>query len=100
MVEGLAAFAGQSYLSPAEVSSLRRALEVAVANSAPHIDSLVEALGFTEFELDSVFARGDKTPYEALWEGAKQSELNDNAFIRPSLLYARNLWRKYPSSKL
>jgi acyl-CoA oxidase len=100
MVEGLAAFAGQAYLSQADVSSLQRAHEAAIARAAPHIDRLVEALGFTEYELDSAFARGDKTPYEALWQTAKESELNDNAFIRPSLLYARNLWRKFPSSKL
>ncbi|KIW25048.1 uncharacterized protein PV07_10721 [Cladophialophora immunda] len=101
MIEGLAAFAGESYLSAAHVSGLRAAYQDAIAAFATaHADAVVAAFGFTEYELNSVFARADQTPYEGLLDVAKQSELTDNVFIRPTLLKARSLWKKYERAKI
>jgi hypothetical protein len=95
MLEGLEAFVGGEYLSRQDILSLRTAHRAAIFSFSGHVDSIVDALGFTEAELNSVFALKDKTPYQALWEIAQHSELSDNRFIRPTLLNARNLWKKY-----
>ncbi|KIY00219.1 uncharacterized protein Z520_03904 [Fonsecaea multimorphosa CBS 102226] len=100
MVEGLAAFAGEAYLSATQVASLRAAYQDAIAKFASHADTLVAAFGFTEFELGSVFARSSENPYEGLLDVAKQSELTDNTIVRPTLLKARNLWKKYERAKI
>lgn len=101
MIEGLAAFVGHDYLSSNDISNLRRAHETAISRFAgAHVDAVVDALGFTEYELNSVFARSDQTPYEGLLEVAKQSEMTDNTFIRPAMLEARNLWKKYGRAKI
>lgn len=95
MLEGLVAFAGSDYLSSSDVSSLRFAHDTAISTFAKHVDAVIEAFGFTQYELNSVFAQSDQTPYEGLLKEAKQSELTDNAFIRPTLLQARSLWKKH-----
>ncbi|KIW96393.1 uncharacterized protein Z519_03462 [Cladophialophora bantiana CBS 173.52] len=100
MVEGLAAFAGEEYLSAEHVASLRLAYQHAISDFATHAHALVEAFGFTEYELNSVFAQSGQTPYEGLLDVAKQSELTDNVFIRPTLLRARSLWKKYGRAKI
>ncbi|OAP58010.1 hypothetical protein AYL99_07100 [Fonsecaea erecta] len=100
MVDGLAAFAGEAYLSADHVASLRAANQLAIATFAKHADTVVHAFGFTEFELNSVFARSSQTPYEGLLEVAQQSELTDNVFVRPTLLRARSLWKKYGRAKI
>ncbi len=102
MIEGLVAFVGTDYVSGADVARLRVAHEGAIRTfaAADRVDAVVEALGFTEYELNSVFARSDRDPYEGLLEVARRSELTDNTFIRPTLLEARSLWKKYARSRL
>ncbi|OAL26512.1 hypothetical protein AYO20_10081 [Fonsecaea nubica] len=102
MLEGLSAFAGSPYLTTDDVSSLRAAHTTAIARFATggHADALVAAFGFTEFELNSVFARASETPYEGLLDVARRSDLTDNTFVRPTLLKARSLWKKYERAKL
>lgn len=39
---------------------------------------IIEAYDFIEYEMDSALARADKTQYEALFEGAKLSEMSGN----------------------
>lgn len=99
MLEGLDAFVGSNYLSESDISTLRIAHQTAISSFGQYVDVIVDALGFTESELNSVFARKDQTPYEALWESAKQSELSDNAFIRPILLHARGIWKKHQADR-
>ena len=100
MVEGLAAFAGEDFLSADDVSFLQIAHKNAISEFASHIDVIVEAFGFTEYEVNSVFARADRTPYEGLLNVAKQSALTDNTSVRPLLLEARNLWKRYGRAKI
>lgn len=73
--------------------------QISLFSNHHHVDSFVEALGFTAMELNSAFA-GDQTitPYEALLETARQSELNDNRFIRPAIARARTMWKKYQNN--
>lgn len=99
MIDGLEVFVGSEYLSESDVANLRTAHRAAILSFSNHVKSIVDAFGFTEMELNSVFARKDKTPYEALWEIAQQSDLSDNRTIRPTLLHARSLWKRYPGSK-
>ncbi|KAJ9608524.1 hypothetical protein H2200_007512 [Cladophialophora chaetospira] len=100
IIEGLAAFAGADFLSRENVSDLRVAHKDAISAFSGDLDAVMEAFGFTEYELNSVFARSDQTPYEGLLEVAKKSELTDNTFIRPTLLEARSLWKKYGRAKM
>jgi hypothetical protein len=95
MLDGLDAFTGTDYLSVDDITHLRSAHRASLFAFTSHVTSIVDAFGFTEFELDSVFARKDKTPYEALWDTAQESALTDNNFIRPELLRARSLWKQY-----
>ncbi|OCT53160.1 putative peroxisomal acyl-coenzyme A oxidase 1.2 [Cladophialophora carrionii] len=100
IVENLAAFAGTELLSAEDLANLRLAHKAAISVFAREVERVVEAFGFTEYELNSVFARSSQTPYEGLLEVAKQSELTDNRFIRPTLLEARSLWKKYSRAKI
>ncbi|EXJ63786.1 hypothetical protein A1O7_00121 [Cladophialophora yegresii CBS 114405] len=100
IVENLAAFAGTDLLSAEDLANLRLAHKDAISIFAGNVDRVVDALGFTEYELNSVFARSSQTPYEGLLEVAKQSELTDNRFVRPMLLEARSLWKQYRRAKI
>ncbi|KAK5175464.1 uncharacterized protein LTR77_000603 [Saxophila tyrrhenica] len=67
-----------------------------------HIDGIIEAYGFTEFELDSALARPDKNPYEALFEeGAVRSEMSGNGMshLWPMMVDTRNMWRRIEEEK-
>jgi hypothetical protein len=100
IIESLAAFAGTELLSAEDLANLRLAHKDAISVFTRNVDRVVEAFGFTEYELNSVFARSGQTPYDGLLEVAKQSELTDNHFIRPTLLEARSLWKKYSRAKI
>lgn len=85
-------------LSPAQQRTLRFALDQAVENLAgEHLDEIIAAYGFVEFELDSALARSDKTPYEALFEeGAKRSEMSGNGMshLWPMMVDTRQIWKR------
>ncbi|GES66337.1 hypothetical protein ATEIFO6365_0013030500 [Aspergillus terreus] len=98
ILESLGAFAGTNYLAQEDISSLRDTHRSCIASFSNHVQSIVDALGFTEIELNSAFARESQTPYEALVETARQSEMTDNRFVRPTILQARKLWKKYQGS--
>ncbi|KAL4892054.1 hypothetical protein BDV59DRAFT_57060 [Aspergillus ambiguus] len=98
ILESLGAFAGTSYLTGEDISGLKDAHRSCIGSFSGYVQTIVNALGFTESELNSAFAREDQTPYEALLETAQQSELTDNRFIRPTISRARNIWKKYQGS--
>jgi len=95
MLEGLDAFAGTTYISESDISILREVQGQHISSFTLHVDPIINALGFTEMELNSAFAKDNQTPYEALLETAKQSDMNDNNFIRPDIAKARNMWKQY-----
>lgn len=99
MLEGLDAFAGSCYLSESDISILREVHRRHISSFPAHVDTIIDALGFTEMELNSAFAKDNQTPYEALLETAQQSDMNDNRFIRPAIARARNMWKKYPDNQ-
>ncbi|KAH0827731.1 hypothetical protein FOPE_00185 [Fonsecaea pedrosoi] len=99
MLEGLEAFVGSEYLSEKDIQSLRTAHRDAISSFTQCVDPIIEAFGFTDTELNSVFTRKDRTPYEALWDIAQKSQLSDNSLIRPTILRARSLWRNYQGSR-
>ena len=57
---------------------LKHATSSVIGNlRANHLKTIIDAYGFTEYELDSALARSDVEPYEALFEeGAKRSEMS------------------------
>lgn len=59
-----------------------------------HIDTIVAAYGLTEYELDSALARTNLNPYEALFHGAKNSEMSGEnmSHIWPLIVETTNLW--------
>jgi acyl-CoA oxidase len=65
-------------LSQSQHKSLRLAKSTAIETlKANHLASIIEAYGFTEYEMDSALARSDTEPYEALFqEGAVRSEMS------------------------
>ena len=90
-------------LSQSQWKTLRLAKTAAVDNLASkHLDQIIDAYGFTEFELDSALARSDKEPYEALFEeGAMRSEMSGNGMshLWPMMVDTRQLWRKIEEEK-
>lgn len=90
-------------LSQAQWKSLRLAKNAAVDElAAKYFDRIINAYGFTEFELDSALARSDKEPYEALFEeGAVRSEMSGNGMshLWPMMVDTRQLWRKIEEEK-
>lgn len=90
-------------LTQAQHRSLRRAKSSAIEDMAEnHLDQIIEAYNFTEFELDSALARSDKEPYQALFEeGAVRSEMSGNGMshLWPMMVDTRNIWRKVEEEK-
>lgn len=90
-------------LSQAQWKNLRLAKTAAVDELASkYFDQIINAYGFTEFELDSALARSDKEPYEALFEeGAVRSEMSGNGMshLWPMMVDTRQLWRKVEEEK-
>jgi acyl-CoA oxidase len=54
----------------------------------------IDAYGFTEYEMDSALARADQTPYEALLDGAKASEMNHMQHLWPMMVDTRSIWKQ------
>jgi hypothetical protein len=86
-------------LSSEQREMLRQVESEILLDYAPnHVDEIVKAYGFTQYEMHSALARVDKTPYEALLEGAKKSEMSELDWQRreaiPVILEVTNLWRK------
>ena len=61
--------------------------------ASKHVAKVIDALGFTEYEMESALARADKDPYESLLEGAQKSDLNDMQHLWPMLVETRSLWK-------
>ena len=96
MLDGLDAFAGSDYLTKADIENIRNCYRNSLHELDAHVASFTQAFNFTQTELNSIFTIGDaKAIYEGLWDVARQSSLSDNRFIRPELLKARKLWKKY-----
>ncbi|KMP01882.1 acyl-coenzyme A oxidase 1 [Coccidioides immitis RMSCC 2394] len=79
--------------------TLVSAYDQAIETLAEHSKSIIEAYGFTDFEMDSALARPDMDPYEALWQGARQSEMNNFREIWPLIVDARKIWRRLEEEK-
>jgi acyl-CoA oxidase len=91
---------GEVFVSKTQQEFLREAYADAIEAFAKHTPFFVDGFGFTEYEMDSALARGDKNPYEALFEGAQKSEMNHMQHLRPAIIGARHIWRNLEKSKL
>ena len=81
---------------------LRHAYDTALDSLATrHLADLIEAYGFTDYELDSALARPDQTPYEALLEGAKKSEMSGTGMshLWPMMVDTRQIWKRLQKEK-
>jgi acyl-CoA oxidase len=61
-----------------------------------HMDAIVTTYGLTEYELDSALARSNPTPYEALFEGAKNTEMSGMKMLHlwPVIVDTKHIWKK------
>jgi Acyl-CoA oxidase len=100
MVEGLNTFAGHSFITAEDAAYLRLAQEQAIETFGLHVDTILDAYSFTDYETDSNLCKSDRTPYEAIMDVVRKSPLNDTQFMRPTMISARLLWKKYPSPSL
>jgi acyl-CoA oxidase len=50
--------------------------------------------------MDSALARSDMNPYEALFQGAQKSEMNQMQHLRPLIISARSIWKQVGEAKL
>jgi acyl-CoA oxidase len=84
----------QKYLREAYAESLED-----YANT--HVAQIVDAFGLTEYELDSALAKADQTPYEALLDGAKRSEMSGTGMshLWPMMIETRQIWKKVEEEK-
>jgi acyl-CoA oxidase len=66
-----------------------------------HVASIIDAYGLTEYELDSALAKADQTPYEALLEGAKRSEMSGAGMshLWPLMVDTRQIWKRIEEEK-
>jgi hypothetical protein len=80
------------------LSALRSAYDSALRDFVEqgHAEKLVDSWGLTEYEMDSALARAGESPYEALWKGAKASEMSGNGMkdVRPTIISARGIWKE------
>lgn len=89
-------------LSLTEQKLLREAYAEALDDYATnHVASIIDAYGLTEFELDSALAKADQTPYEALLEGAKRSEMSGAGMshLWPVMVDTRQIWKRIEEEK-
>lgn len=96
---GLETFVGTGFIHEIHVVHLRTALRESISQFAQYVDTIVDALGFTELELNSDLAREGQSPYEALWHTAQQSEMNDDDDVRLKILAARRSSRIHRDSR-
>jgi acyl-CoA oxidase len=61
-----------------------------------YVATIIDAYGLTEYELDSALARSDQTPYEALFEGARKSEMSGRqmSHLWPMMVDTRQTWKR------
>lgn len=90
---------GSYALSADQRQWLKEAYDDAIADITKHADQIVDAFGFTEWEMDSALAKKDQTPYEALLEGAKRSEMNSMQHLWPLIISTRNIWKEVNGRK-
>jgi acyl-CoA oxidase len=84
-------------LNHAQQRSLRTAYDEALEDLANnHTGAIIDAYGLTEYELDSALAKSDQSPYEALLDGAKKSEMSGTkmSHLWPMMVETRQLWEK------
>lgn len=82
-------------LNASQRNLLRSAYDAVIDDfAANHTQFFIEAYGFTEYEMDSALARADQTPYEALLNGAKASEMNQMQHLWPMMVDTRNIWKR------
>lgn len=84
-------------LSGPQNSALRDAYQSALdAFAGAHTAAIIDAYGLTEYEMDSALARADQTPYEALLDGAKRSEMSGEkmSHLWPMMVDTRRMWRR------
>lgn len=87
-------------LTSAQRASLRSAYDASIQQVAKqHVQTIINAYGFTEFELDSALARSNQTPYEALLEGAMKSEMNHMQHLWPMMVDTRRIWQQMQQGK-
>ena len=90
-------------LSQSQRKSLRLANSAVIEDfKSNHLADVIEAYGFTEYEMDSALARSDKEPYEALFEeGAKRSEMSGNGMshLWPMMVETRQMWKRIEEEK-
>ncbi|KAI2081686.1 hypothetical protein LOZ36_006150 [Ophidiomyces ophidiicola] len=86
-------------LSELQRNTLLSAYDQAIETLAMHSQTIIDAYGFTDFEVDSALARPDMDPYEALWQGAKRSEMNNCRNIWPLIIDARKIWGRVEAEK-
>ena len=90
-------------LSQPQYKTLRLAKSAAIESlTQKHLADIIEAYGFTEYELDSALARSDTEPYQALFEeGAVRSEMSGNGMshLWPMMVDTRQMWRKIEEQK-
>ncbi|KAK2743235.1 hypothetical protein FQN57_004924 [Myotisia sp. PD_48] len=86
-------------LSELQRRTLNSAYDSAIEKLAAESQTVIDAYGYTDFEMDSALARPDMTPYEALFAGAKNSEMNDFTEIWPTIVDARNIWKRVEAEK-
>jgi acyl-CoA oxidase len=83
-------------------SLLREAYRDALADLAVnHVATIIDAYGLTEYEMDSALAKSDQTPYEALLDGAKKSEMSGAGMshLWHMMVDTRNTWAKLQQEK-
>jgi acyl-CoA oxidase len=88
-------------LSSTHRQLLRQAYDdVLEAFATKHVANIINnGFGFTEYELDSALARADQTPYEALFEGAQNSEMNNMQHLWSMFVDTRKTWQKLQQEK-
>lgn len=88
-------------LTNVQAKLLKDAYDAAISNLATkHMAAIIDALGFTEYEMDSALAQADRTPYEALLEGARKSEMNNMQHLFPMFVETRSIWKNIGKGKL
>ncbi|ODH48454.1 hypothetical protein GX48_05431 [Paracoccidioides brasiliensis] len=86
-------------LTESQRKTLSSAYDRAIDTLSGYAKSIIDAYGFTEFEMDSALARADMDPYEALFAGAKNSEMNNMRDIWPTIVDARRIWGRLDAQK-
>ena len=97
--DGIATFAGTIYLSRSGLDLLRLEKDKAIYHLDDHLETIIEAYSFTDFETKSVFCKEGKTPYEAIIEQVYKNPLNDIRYILPTLRSVRTIWKSYAESE-